>query len=107
MAAAGHFGNKSFDLLKHYATDLGYEYLSASNKEEFLKVVDRFLTPEITDKPMILEAFTNSQDESDALETVMNYMVNSKGLVKNEVKNLAKNMLGQKGISMLKKAMGK
>ena len=107
MAAAGHFGNKSFDLLKHYATDLGYEYLSASNKEEFLKVVDRFLMPEITDKPMILEAFTNSQDESDALETVMNYMVNSKGLVKNEVKNLAKNMLGQKGISMLKKAMGK
>lgn len=107
MAAAGHFGNKSFDLLKHYATDLGYEYLSASNKEEFLKVVDRFLTPEITDKPMILEAFTNSQDESDALEIVVNYMVDSKQVMKNEMKNLARNMLGQKGINMLKKAMGK
>ena len=32
MAAAGHFGNKSPQLIKHYAEDLGYEYLSASNK---------------------------------------------------------------------------
>lgn len=107
MAAAGHFGNKSCDLLKHYATDLGYEYLSASNKEDFLKVVDRFLTSEITDKSMILEVFTDTQDESDALEVVMNYMVDSKIAMKKEMKNLAKNMLGQKGINFLKKAMGK
>lgn len=107
MAAAGHFGNKSFDLLKHYATDLGYEYLSASNKEEFLKVVDRFLTPKITDKPMILEAFTDTQDESDALEIVMNCIVDPKIAMKNEAKTLAKNLLGDKGIKFLKKAMGK
>ena len=107
MAAAGHFGNKSFDLLKHYATDLGYEYLSASNKEEFLNVVDRFLTPEITDKPMILEAFTDTQDESDALELVMNCMVDTKIAMKQEAKALAKNLLGDKGIKFLKKAMGK
>lgn len=107
IAAAGHFGNKSFDLLKHYAIDLGYEYLSASNKEEFLKVVDRFLTPEITDKPMILEAFTDTQDESDALEVVMNYMVDSRYVVKNEMRNIAKNMLGKRGVSLLKKVVAK
>ena len=56
---------------------------------------------------MILEAFTDTQDESDALEIVMNYMVDSKVVMKNEMKNLARNMLGQKGINFLKKAMGK
>ena len=94
-------------MLKHYATDLGYEYLSASNKEEFLRVVEQFLTPEITDKPIILEAFTDTQDESDALETMLNYMTDAKGVVKKEMKNIAKNVLGQRGISFLKKAVGK
>lgn len=42
VAAAGHYGNKSHKLVKDYATDLGYEYLSASNKEEFLAVIDKF-----------------------------------------------------------------
>ena len=28
VAAAGHYGNKSHCLVKDYATDLGYEYLS-------------------------------------------------------------------------------
>ena len=53
VAAAGHYGNKSRCLVKDYATNLGYEYLSASNKEEFNAVVDRFLTPEQTEKPMV------------------------------------------------------
>ncbi len=67
MAAAGHFGNKSKDLLKHYATDLGYEYLSASSKEEFNVALERFVTPELTDKPMVFEVFTDQKDESEAL----------------------------------------
>ena len=27
MAAGGHFGNKSANLVKHYAEDLGFEYI--------------------------------------------------------------------------------
>ena len=67
IAAAGHYGNKSPQLVRHYAEDLGYEYLAASNKEEFLAAYERFLTPEITDKPMIFEVFTTTEDEDDAL----------------------------------------
>jgi len=107
IAAAGHFGNKSFDLLKHYAQDLGYEYLSASNKDEFLAVMDRFLNPEITDKPMLLEAFTDSQDESDALEIVLNYVVDSKIALKRDAAQIARKVVGQSGIKMLKKVLGK
>ena len=67
MAAAGHFGNKSHQLVRHYAEDLGYEYLTASSKEEFLEAVKRFTTPSMIDKPIIFEVFTNSADESDGI----------------------------------------
>lgn len=74
MAAAGHYGNKSLHLVRHYAEDLGYEYLQALNKEEYLINLDRFLTSVITDKPMIFEVFTNDEDESNALK-LMNMLI--------------------------------
>ena len=43
---AGHFGQKSISLVRHYAEDLGYEYITASNKDEFSNKVKRFLTSE-------------------------------------------------------------
>lgn len=72
LAAAGHYGNQSPMLIKHYAEDLGYQYLSASNKEEFLKSMDAFINPEIGDKPILFEVFTDKKEESDALEALMN-----------------------------------
>ena len=42
IAAAGHYGNKSPALVKHYAEDLGFEYLTASNKEEYLANIVQF-----------------------------------------------------------------
>lgn len=72
MAAGGHYGNKSPQLVKHYAEDLGFEYLTASTKEEFLSKADRFVTPELTEKPMIFEVFTNHEDERDALDLMSN-----------------------------------
>ncbi len=74
IAAAGHYGNKSSELVRHYAEDLGYEYMTASNKEEFLSVYKRFLTPEVTDKPMLFEVFTNTADEDEALTLMRNCM---------------------------------
>lgn len=68
MAAMGHFGNKSPELVRHYAQDLGFRYLSAKNKEEYLKAVEEFTSPQITDKSIIFEIFTNHEDESGALE---------------------------------------
>lgn len=72
IAAAGHFGNKSPQLVMHYATDLGFEYLFASNKEEFTQQINRFLTSENLDKPLIFEVFTEKEEESRALEIMMN-----------------------------------
>lgn len=96
IAAGGHYGNKSHALVRHYAEDLGYEYLSADNKEEYLKVVDRFLTAEHTDRPMLLEVFTNNEDESDALKYMYNLMVSAKGLLANAARQMLSNESKQK-----------
>ena len=93
IAAARHYGNKSENLVKHYATDLGFEYLAASNKQDFLTNVERFLTPELTSMPILFEVFTDSQNESDALYTI-NHLYpkdatkpSMKQIVKNEIKS--------------------
>ena len=103
MAARGHYGSQSRDLLRHYAEDLGFEYLSASNKEELLVAAKRFTVAEKCDKPMLIEAFTDSKDESDALETLYSLEVDAKGTAKQVVKNL----FGEKGVAVAKKALGR
>lgn len=76
IAAAGHYGGKSPKLVKHYAEDLGFEYMSAAGKDEYLARVERFLTPKLTEKPMLFEVFTDSRCESDALKAMRNLETN-------------------------------
>ena len=72
IAAARHNGNKSPLLTKHISEDLGFEYISASSKEEFMNVYTSFVSAEIGDKPMIFEVFTDTNDERNALRMMMN-----------------------------------
>lgn len=65
-AAKGHFACQSKTLVKDYAENLGFEYLTASNKEEFAKVYKRFITKELTERPLLFEIFTNTKDETEA-----------------------------------------
>ena len=71
VAAEGHFGNQSLSFVRHMAEDLGFSYLSASNKEELLSVVDTF-TSSKSDRPMLLEVFVSAEDESEALNIIHN-----------------------------------
>lgn len=103
MAAAGHFGKKSHELIKHYAQDLGYEYLTASTKEEFLANYEKFLSPELTEKPILFEVFTNSEEESEALRLIRNIETDAS----TTAKHLIKNVIGQEGVSKIKKLLGK
>lgn len=119
IAAAGHFGNQSKSLVKNYAQDLGYEYLSASNKDEFIKVYMRFLSPEITDRPMVFEIFTDSKDESDTLKSIWNIETTKSGTLKNTIKKAAIRLyrteigatliqiLGKKGVSIIRNKLSK
>ena len=94
MAAAGHYGNKSKDLVKHYAEDLGFEYMSASSKDEFNLVYQRFVTADMTNKPMLFEVFTDSKDESDALLVISTCLKTDKDVKHEKMVETAKKVLG-------------
>lgn len=69
ISAAGHFGNQSKTLVRDYAKNLGLDYISASNKEEFFANVDKFLDPTIS-KSCVFELFTQDVDECEALKLI-------------------------------------
>lgn len=100
IAAAGHYGNKSPKLIRDYSTDLGYEYLTASNKEEYLESAKIFFSPEHRERPIVFEVFTDSQDESDAIETILNLKPREESAsqgVRTAVRGMAGRILGEKG----------
>ena len=105
VAAAGHFGNKSPNLLRHYAEDLGFEYFAANTKEEYLAALERFVTPELTSRPMLLEVFTKETDESDAIYTMRHLAHNAQGSAKvnPRLRDLLKRHLSPKTIAWLKR----
>lgn len=70
VAAAGHNGNKSRSVLKFFAESLGYEYMSASNKDEYLARYNRFVTSDMLEKPILFECFTEGEDESFSTEHI-------------------------------------
>lgn len=98
MAAAGHYGNQSSLLLKHYAEDLGYEYMSASNKEEYLALVDKFVANKKYDKSVVFEVFTDSKEESDAIYALNHISRDTKSTAKNAIKGA----IGEKGVKLIK-----
>ena len=103
IAARGHYGVQSRDLLRHYATDLGFEYLVADNKKDYLAVRDRFVDPEPPERPMLVEVFTDSKEESNALALMRGIGTNVKGVAKKAVKSI----FGDKGVSTAKKILGR
>lgn len=104
IAAGGHYGNKSHNLVRHYAEDLGFEYLKADTKEEYLSNLERFLSPLSNDsRPILFEVFTDSQDESDALKIINETCHSPKGTAK----KIIKDALGDKGIKFAKTIFGK
>lgn len=119
IAAAGHYGNKSKSLVKNYAEDLGYEYISASSKEEFLEKYEKFLSPIITEKPIVFEIFTDSENESNTLKNIWNIETTKCGTVKNSVRNIAVKLyqtqigntlikiLGKNGIAVVRKMLSR
>lgn len=101
IAAAEHFGNKSPLLVKNYAENLGFEYLSATNEDEVLSKSEKFLAKGILERPILFEVFTNSDEESKALEAIRS-ISDDKSV---RVKNQAKKILGATGVNALKKVL--
>lgn len=69
-AAEGHFGNKSPQIIKDFAQNLGFDYLSAQTKEEYLDKVKIFTNPHIGEKPTLIEVFTDCWNEAETREII-------------------------------------
>ncbi len=107
IAAAGHFGNKSNCLLKHYGEALRFDYRSASTKEEYLENLEWFTSSELTDSPLMFEVFTSSDDESNALKLMRNIEVTKSAIINQQAKSVMKEALGEKGTQFIKKIIKK
>lgn len=103
MAAAGHYGRQSPLLIKHYAEDLGFHYMSATSKEEVEAHAAEFMNPQTIEQPMLFEVFTDSTLENQALHIVRNLRVGSASLLENKVRQIA----GRKGVELIKKVIRK
>lgn len=104
MAAAGHFGNKSSKLVRHYAEDLGFEYLTASSKEEFENNVERFVNAEMK-RPIVFEVFTVDKDESDALYAIKTSYEDKSRVAKQKMAKALRAVGGDKIVDAVKSIM--
>ena len=80
---------------------MGFEYLTASTKEEYIGVIDRLTSIEIGNRPLIVEAFTTKEDEYAALERLRNVVKDTKSAVKEVVKDA----LGQRVVDNFKRVI--
>lgn len=101
IAAAGHYGAQSPVLVKSYAESLGFDYCSATDKNSFMSVLPKFTSKNINRTPMILEVFTSTDDESNALN-IMRHLESSTA---NNAKAAVKELLGQKGVKAIKRML--
>lgn len=106
IAAAGHYGKKSKDLVKHYAQDLGMTYYFAENKEEYLAIKGELLVSECS-APIILEVFTNSEDENEALTLISTTVTTPMKTMVRTVKDFTRTTIGERGTKVLTTIMGK
>lgn len=99
ISASGHFGNKSPRLIKHYAQDLGFKYICASSKEEYESIYGEFLVKDTGGQSVVFEVFTDSEEESRALEIARNIKKDHK----KTAKAAARRVLGNRTVNTIKK----
>ena len=109
ISAYGHYGQKSPELLKHYAQDLGFQYLSATDKKSFLVAMKEFTTTEHKEKPMLFEVFIDEKEDISALDLIQNLAGSSEREqnIIEKTKKIAKNILGRNGVKMIQKVVRK
>lgn len=107
VAAGGHFGKKSPKLLMHFSEDLGFQYISARNKEEYMKALPVFVNPKLTDNPILFEIFTDPDNEVEALNRMKNISSNKSDNLKDNLKQSVKSVIGVSGIKTIKKILKK
>ncbi len=104
VSAAGHYGNKSDKLVRHYAEDLGYEYIAVRNETDYLSSIDTFLRVDKESRSKIMEVFTDSNNESAALKMILNFAETPPTItssLKKTVKKVVTAVIGEEGVNRI------
>ena len=101
IAAYGHNGRQSPNLVKDIASALGFEYLTASSKTEFNKVKHQFLSKIISDKPIIFEVFTERDNDADVLRLIRQDNGVAKKSFKQGLYDIAESIMGKNVVKSL------
>ena len=98
IAAGGHYGSA-----KAWSESMGFQYMSASSKDEFLVNIVDFCSPAISrfEKPVLFEIFTTVQDEQNGLKLLRE--ANTIRTIKDSAKDIVKKVLSQKTIDTIKR----
>ena len=103
VAAAGHNGPQSPNIIKHLSQDLGFRYYSAYTKEEFTSVIPSFFE---SGSSVIIEVFISEKEEGDALTKLRNILPYHEGLV-SSVKKAVVETIGSDNARKLRHLLGK
>ena len=104
IAASGHNGSA-----EGWARSMGFEYLSANNKDEFLSLIDDFCSPKISqfDKPVFFEVFPKVKDEQNGLKLIREANKSMTdaltGAITGTLKGVTKQFLPKKALNALRK----
>lgn len=101
VAAANHYGAQSEKLIRHFAMDLGFDYLRAANKKEFLDAIPSFTSSEIQESPMLLEVFVDWKDDRDALDTFEHLDKAPRPSIRQFAKETIKEIIGSKATDII------
>lgn len=102
IAAGGHYGRKSPELVRHYAEALGFEYHAVSSKQGFQEVLPRLVTTESLSCPILVEVFTEEERENEALWMINNIVKSNT----NKRKEIVKKVLGESVVRSIRKIVG-
>lgn len=103
FCAGGHNGNKSHNVLRHFAQDLGFEYLKADTKEEYLSHLNHFLTSDKLEKPILFEVFVDAKDDDIAYKATKITFTSSTTAAKKKIRKI----IGDNGVAKLKTVLKK
>ncbi len=86
VAAKGHNGYKSYELIKNIAKNLDVNYLTANTKEEYISKVEQWL--QTSDKATIFEVFIEEKNDTAALKTINMLGIDWKKRILNKVRRI-------------------
>jgi len=104
VAAEGHFGSA-----KGWVESMGFHYMSAATKDEFLFEIVDFCNADVAffEKPVVFEVFTKASDEQQALNLLIGANLNAKEKILQTGYDMAKKVLPDGMADKIKKTIRK